>query len=137
MVDDLDGDAVGFGFLEWAGDVANPRIVLNRRLEEKFGSWRHPVLQALYLPAMLRELLTGLVCRIQSPDELDEETLGGRIIAFCKDRFDAQLPSTPFQGAQGTEEDWLTWAEECVVEFAETKWRNGQTLFEQLLEASA
>jgi hypothetical protein len=123
--------------IEWAGDVANPRIVLNQRLEEKFGSWRNPVLQALYLPAMLRELLTGLVCRIQSPDELDEETLGGRIIAFCKDRFEAQLPATPFQGSEGTEEDWLTWAEDCVVEFAETKWRNDQTLFEQLLEASA
>lgn len=121
--------------IDWQEDVANPRLVLNRKLEDKFGTWRSPVLQALYLPAMLRDLLTGLICRIQSPEELDEETLGGRIIAFCKERFDAQLPAAGFQGPDGVSEEWLTWAEECVVEFSDTKWRNGQTLFDQMLEA--
>lgn len=119
----------------WEGDVANPRLVLNRRLEDRFGNWRHPDLQALYLPAMLRDLLTGLICRVETPEDLDDETLGGMVFAFCRERFDAQLPVAAFQGPDGAMEDWLNWAEECVVQFSETKWRKGQTLFDQMLEA--
>ena len=120
--------------IQWEGDVADPRLVLNRRLEDKFGSWRDPVLQSLYLPAMLRELLTGLICRVESAEELDEGTLGGRIIAFCKERFEAELPTGPFGGPDGNLDDWLKWAEDCVVEFAETKWRKDKTLFDLMLE---
>ena len=120
--------------IQWDGDVADPRLVINRRLEDMFGSWRHPVLQALYLPAMLRELLTGLICRVESEEELDEGTLGGRIIAFCKERFDAELPSGAFSGPDGNPDDWLKWAEDCVVEFADTKWRKEKTLFDLMLE---
>lgn len=123
--------------IEWEGDSANPRLVLNRKLEDKFGSWRHPALQALYLPAMLRDLLTGLICRNPSADELDDDTLGGRIIAFCKERFDAVVPSEDFQGPDGLSDEWLVWAEECVTQFSETKWRKGQTLFDQMLEEAA
>lgn len=120
--------------IDWEGDVANPRLVLNRKLEDKFGTWRHPVLQALYLPSMLRDLLTGLICRIPSPDELDEDTLGGRIITFCKEQFDAEIPADAFQGPSGVAEEWLVWAEDCVVQFSETKWRKGRTLFDLMLE---
>jgi hypothetical protein len=120
--------------IQWEGDVADPRLVINKRLDEMFGSWRDPVLQALYLPAMLRELLTGLICRVESEDELDEGTLGGRIIAFCKESFDADLPTGPFGGTDGTPDEWLKWAEECVAEFAETKWRKDKTLFDLMLE---
>ncbi|WP_454598146.1 hypothetical protein [Qipengyuania sp. SM2507] len=125
------------GALPWCiqwDDVANPRLVLNRRLEEKFGSWRDPVLQSLYLPAMLRELLTGLIRRVETEEDLDEGTLGGKVVAFCKERFDAELPSGAFGGPDGNPDDWLEWAEHCVVEFAETKWRRGKTLFDLMLE---
>jgi hypothetical protein len=120
--------------IQWEEDVADPRLVINRKLDDMFGSWQNPVLQALYLPAMLRELLTGLICRVESEDELDEGTLGGRIIAFCKERFDADLPSGTFSGPDGNRDEWLKWAEECVVEFAETKWRKDKTLFDLMRE---
>jgi len=120
--------------IQWEGDVADPRLVINRKLDDMFGSWQDPFLQALYLPTMLRELLTGLICRVESEDELDDGTLGGRIIAFCKDRFDAEIPSGAFNGPEGNRDEWLEWAEECVVEFAETKWRKDKTLFELMLE---
>lgn len=120
--------------IQWEGDVADPRLVINRKLDDIFGSWQDPVLQALYLPAMLRELLTGLICRVESEDELDDGTLGGRIIAFCKERFDAELPSGAFSGPEGNRDEWLRWAEDCVVEFAETKWRKDKTLFDLMLE---
>jgi hypothetical protein len=123
--------------IDWEGDVANPRIVLNSRLEDHFGgTWRHPGLQALFLPAMLRDLLTGLICRVPSYEELDDETLGSRIMEFCKDRFEVTVPSGSFRSFEGVNEDWLKWAEDCVVQFSETKWRKGSTLFDQMLEAS-
>ncbi|MAW90588.1 MAG: hypothetical protein CL575_10940 [Altererythrobacter sp.] len=120
--------------IQWDEDVADPRLVLNRRLEDQFGTWKNPVLQALYLPAMLRELLTGLICRVESEDELDDGTLGGRIITFCKERFDAEIPLGAFNGSEGNTDEWLRWADECVVAFAETKWRKGKTLFDLMLE---
>ncbi|WP_108788691.1 hypothetical protein [Erythrobacter sp. Alg231-14] len=121
--------------IQWDGDVADPRLVINRKLDDMFGSWKNPTLQALYLPAMLRELLIGLICRVESEDELDEGTLGGSIIAFCKERFNAEIPSGSFNGPDGNRDEWLEWAEDCVVEFAETKWRKDKTLFELMLEA--
>lgn len=120
--------------IQWEGDPADPRLVINRNLDKMFGSWRDPVLQALYLPAMLRELLTGLICRVDSEDDLDEGTLGGRIVAFCKERFDVEPPHGAFRGPDGEPDAWLNWAEDCVVEFADTKWRKEKTLFDLMLE---
>lgn len=123
--------------VEWDSDPSEPRIVLNRRLEQKFGSWRHPVLQALYLPSMLRDLLSGLICRAESIDDLDEETLGGKVMIFCRDRLGVGMPEVPFRAPEGDIEVWLQWAEDCVTEFSEMKWRKNQTLFDQMMERGA
>lgn len=123
--------------IEWDSDPSEPRIVLNRRLEEKFGSWRHPVLQALYLPSMLRDLLSGLICRAESIDDLDEETVGGKVMQFCRERLRVEPPDMPFRAPEGDIETWLEWAEDCVMEFSEIKWRKNQTLFDQMMERRA
>lgn len=121
----------------WEGDIANPKLVLNSRLSEHFGSWHHPALQALYLPSMVRDLLSGIIARHESLEDLDEDTLGSRIFEFCRVSFDPAMPSTPFHGKSEIDDEWLKWIEECVVSFSETKWRNGKSLMDQMLESGS
>lgn len=118
--------------IKWEDDCANPRIILNRRLLDKFETWRDPNLQALYLPSMLRDLLTGIICRNDDVESLDEDTLAKRIVDFCTSTLDIKRPACAFADNM---EDWLEWTEACVHEFAARKWRDDKTLFDQMRDA--
>ncbi len=47
------------------------------------------------------------------------------------------MPDMPFRAPEGDIEVWLEWAENCVMEFSEIKWRKNQTLFDQMMERRA
>lgn len=120
--------------LDWEGDPGNPEILINEKLLEAFGDWQDPVLQGLYLPVLVRELLTGIVMRSQEPGDIeDNSSLASRMMDFCEKQLGVDMPETDFHEQGTVNSDWLNWIDECVNTFCETRWRQGQTLMDQLI----
>lgn len=119
--------------IDWAADTSNPELLINKDLIEHFDDWRSPALQALYLPAALKDLLTGIMSRVTSFEDIDNESMIYNLFNFCESRLGQEMPQNLAFNANGElSDDWLNWADECVLSFCETQWRHNKTLFEQM-----
>ncbi|TKW61391.1 MAG: hypothetical protein DI628_01835 [Blastochloris viridis] len=119
--------------IDWTESEENPSISINRTLVSHFkGNLRDPMLQALVLPPMFKEILLGIVTRNIDKDDLDTGSLAYKVLEFCRTRFEREQPEGNFQDDR---EDWIQWAEECSDDFCETPWRNDTTLLQAMLES--
>ena len=120
--------------IDWDGDDTEPRVRINIRLQEHFGGWSNATLQALLLPQMLKELLLGVITRSSSRNDIDDDTFAGKLLRFGDERVGVVAPDQEFMDDGKVNTEWLTWVENVISKFCETKWRDGKSLFDQMLE---
>ncbi len=114
--------------VDWE-DPDNPRVTVNGKLFDKGYGPHSKELRALILPAIVREIVTGLVFRIEN-DDLQEDCMSYKWRLFCEQRLGMDFSDI---GDESENQDRLDKINEAVEAFMSVKWHNGKALLEELV----
>jgi hypothetical protein len=123
------------GALPWKvdfEDVGEVRILINSRLMALYdGDRKNPALRAMLLPAMAREVFTGILMRAESVSDI-EGCESAKWFQWAEFIMDEDLPAEPFKGDIGIAVEWLDWLDRLMNEFSARRFDGQHTLLSKM-----
>jgi len=125
------------GSLLWKVDTSiegETQFMINSRLLAIYDdNMHHPLLRGHVLPAMVREMFSGVFMKIKSPSDLqgsDDE----KWFRWAEFILQEPLPECDFSDAASVSVDWLEWLDRLIEEFSTRKFVNGKETLLQAME---
>jgi len=115
-------------------DVGEVRILINSRLMAMYeGDQKNPVLRAMMLPSMVREVFMGIFLRTNSASDV-EGCESGKWFQWAQFIMEDEPPIEPFKADIGIATEWLDWLDRLMDEFSARRFDGHRTLLSKMEE---